>query len=86
MPGTQGNFPHSKLQLPRRQTLDANLSKSFRLAEDKTLQLRIDATNVLNHPNWGEPSFNIQNANFGRATTKNTPSNRVLQAQVRFTF
>jgi hypothetical protein len=86
MPGTQGNFPHSKLQLPRRQTLDANLSKSFRLSEDKSLQLRIDATNVLNHPNWGEPSFNIQNSNFGRATTKGSPGNRVLQAQVRFTF
>ena len=86
MPGTQGNFPHSKLQLPRRQTLDANLSKSFRVREDKVLQFRMDATNVLNHANWGEPTFNIQSANFGRATGKGSPGNRVLQAQVRFMF
>jgi hypothetical protein len=86
MPGTQGNIPHSKLQLPRRQTLDANLSKSFQLPENRVLQVRIDATNVLNHPNWGEPTFNIQSANFGRATTKGSPGNRALQAQVRVTF
>jgi hypothetical protein len=85
-PGTQGNFGHSQLQLPRRQTLDANLSKSFRLTEDKTLQIRVDATNVLNHPNWGEPTLNIQSSNFSRATTKNGPSNRVVQGQVRVTF
>lgn len=86
MPGTQGNFPHSKLQLPRRQTLDANVSKSFRLREEKTLQIRIDAINVLNHANWGEPTLNIQSANFGRDTTKGSPGNRTLQAQLRFTF
>src|SRR6185436_8331164 len=86
MPGTQGNFPHSKLQLPRRQTLDANLSKSFRLSEDKNLQFRVDATTILNHPNWNEPTLSIQSSNFGRTTGKGGPSNRVLQAQVRFTF
>jgi hypothetical protein len=86
MPGTQGNFPHSKLQLPRRQTLDANLSKSFRLREEKILQIRIDALNVLNHANWGEPTLNIQSATFGRDTTKGSPGNRTLQAQLRFTF
>jgi len=85
-PGTQGNFPHSKLILPRRQTLDANISKSFNLTEGKSLQLRFDAANVLNHSNWNEPTLSIQSANFGRATGKGTPGNRVLQAQVRVNF
>jgi hypothetical protein len=85
-PGTQGNFPHSKLQLPRRQTLDANISKSFRLSESKSLQVRVDATNVLNHPNWNEPTLNIQSSNFGRATGKGGPGNRVIQAQMRVMF
>ena len=85
-PGTQGNFGDSQLQLPRRQTLDANLSKAFQLTENKTLQIRVDATNVLNHPNWNEPSLSIQNSNFGRTTGKGGPGNRVLQAQVRVTF
>ncbi len=86
MPGTQGNFPHSKLQLPRRQTLDANISKSFRLSEEKMLQVRVDANNVLNHSNWNEPTLSIQSANFGRTTGKGGPDGRVVQAQLRFTF
>jgi len=85
-PGTQGNLGHSQLQLPRRQTLDANISKSFRIDENKILQIRIDATNVLNHPNWNEPTLSIQSANFGRTTGKGGPGNRVMQAQVRMTF
>jgi hypothetical protein len=85
-PGTQGNFGNSLLQLPRRQTLDANVSKSFRIREDKTLQVRIDATNVLNHPNWNEPTLSIQSSNFGRVNGKGGPANRIVQAQVRFTF
>jgi hypothetical protein len=84
-PGTQGNFPHSKLQLTRRQTLDANISKSFRLSESKAVQIRVDATNVLNHANWSEPTLSIQSSNFGRTAGKDGP-NRVLQAQLRFTF
>jgi hypothetical protein len=73
-------------QLPRRQTLDANVSKAFRLTENKTIQLRVDATNVLNHPNWNEPTLSIQSSNFGRTTGKGGPANRTVQAQVRFTF
>jgi hypothetical protein len=84
-PGTQGNFGNSLLQLPRRQTLDANLSKTFRLTENKSLTIRVDATNVLNHANWGEPTLNIGSSNFSRATTKDR-SSRVLQAQARVTF
>jgi hypothetical protein len=85
-PGTQGNLGHSQLQLPRRQTLDANISKLFRLSESKTIQVRVDATNVLNHSNWNEPTLNIQSSNFGRTTGKGGPGQRVLQAQMRLTF
>jgi hypothetical protein len=85
-PGTQGNLGNSLLQLPRRQNLDANLSKTFRIDESKSLQIRVDATNILNHPNWNEPTLNIQSSNFSRTTGKGGPGNRVLQAQARVTF
>jgi hypothetical protein len=85
-PGTQGNFGPSQLQLPRRQTLDANISKTFRVDESKSLQIRIDATNVLNHANWNEPTLSIQSSNFSRTNGKGGPGNRVLQGQVRMTF
>jgi len=85
-PGTQGNFGNSLLQLPRRQTLDANITKTFRVMEDKALQFRLDATNILNHANWNEPTLSIQSANFGRTTGKGGPGNRVMQASLRLNF
>ena len=85
-PGTQGNFGNSLLQLPRRQTLDANISKSFQIKEDKTLQIRVDATNVLNHPNWNEPTPEYSKLELRASHGKGGPGNRVLQAQLRLTF
>jgi hypothetical protein len=83
-PGTQGNFGHSHLNVVRRQQLDANLSKTFRIGESKQIQFRADATNIFNHPNWGEPTFNIQSSNFGRDSLKQ--DSRVFQAQLRVAF
>jgi hypothetical protein len=34
-----------------------NISKQFRISESKSLQLRIDATNVLNHPTPNNPGI-----------------------------
>jgi len=41
--------------------IDAELHKDFVMpySEHHRLQLRFEAFNVLNHPNWGEPSANI---------------------------
>src|SRR4029453_4114911 len=68
LPGTQGTQGARMLRLPGRWFFDANISKSFRLTESKTLQLRVDANNILNHPNPGEPNFNVKTDNFGRVT------------------
>ena len=40
---------------------DAELHKSWIMpySEHHRLQLRAEAFNVLNHPNWGEPNANI---------------------------
>ena len=43
---------------------DASLSKRFAYNDKVNLQLRLDAFNVLNHPNWG-----------GYSTTSQTPTN-----------
>jgi hypothetical protein len=46
---------------------DLNLLKRIRIGEMKTFIVRLDAVNVLNHPNWatGINTVNINNANFG---------------------
>jgi len=56
--------------LPR---IDGNLSKLFHLTESKTLQVRIDAYNALNHPLPAAAALNINGtgtASFGTIATK----------------
>jgi hypothetical protein len=66
---------------------DANLSKSFKIDESKSVQFRVDAINVLNHPGLNNPNLNINSATstFGEITTK-TNANRTFQARLRLTF
>jgi hypothetical protein len=69
--------------------LDGNLSKTFQVTESKSLQLRVDATNILNHPTTADPT-GFANAgssfsdNFGQITSKT--GNRTFQAKLRLTF
>jgi hypothetical protein len=67
-------------------SLDANLSKTFRISESKSVQVRMDATNITNHPGMNAPSLNITNLTvFGQITGK--PNNvRQFQGQLRFSF
>ena len=73
---------------PGRWRFDANVSKAIKLTEQKTLQFRLDATDVLNHPEPNAPSLNITGAaatNFGLISGKSN-LRRQLQAQLRFNF
>ena len=91
-PGTRGNSGLRGLEGPGQWRFDANMSKSVKLNETKTIQFRLDALNVLNHP---EPSTaaanfitNINDANFGLITGDQRKStlHRQFQAQLRFMF
>jgi hypothetical protein len=73
--------------------LDANIQKSFKLSESKALSIRVDATNILNHPQLNSPSFTVgatpvfgQITGKGAATFAGPPVQRNFQGQVRFTF
>jgi len=50
MPGTRGNFYGGNLTSPLTWDTDMALTKVVRIKEGKSFQLRIDATNVFNHP------------------------------------
>jgi len=84
--GHRGTLGRNTIVLPGTWQFDANLSKSFRISESKSLQFRMDATNVLNHPNMGTPNLDITTStNFGQITTKGN-NVRNFQAQLRFNF
>jgi hypothetical protein len=84
LPGRQGTLGLSTMEALGRVRFDGSLSKSIRISESKSFQLRVDATNVLNHPTPNAPNFSINSDDFGLSTTKN--GNRSFQGQLRFTF
>src|SRR5262249_56531502 len=54
-PGQLGTMGLKWIQGPGNLSLDMNLTKRVKLTETKEFELRIDATNILNHPNFGAP-------------------------------
>lgn len=60
------------------------LSKRFRVAERKDLQLRWEAFNVLNHVNYNNPSTDLSSGVFGKITSAGTA--RYMQLALKFNF
>jgi len=89
LPGHQGNLGSFTMRTLPRWSLDGNVSKNFRISESKSLQFRMDATNIFNHPTPGDPS-GLANAGsslidtFGQINTKT--GNRAFQGTLRLTF
>jgi hypothetical protein len=84
-PGQPGTLGFRTLERWGAFGLDANIQKSFRLTESKQLAIRIDSTNILNHPQVDIPNVNVNsNTPFGAITGKT--GTRTLQGQVRLTF
>lgn len=82
--GTRGIFRGVKLW-----NNDLAVSKTFRLPkEGHRLQLRAEAYNALNHPNFGNPSLNMASpTTFGEITgIANGTSARVMQFALRYEF
>jgi hypothetical protein len=84
-PGKRGTLGQQSIIQPGSWTMDASLSKQFRLTESKSLQLRFDGTNVLNHPLYNNPQLNINNTSFGTIASKGNQT-RTFQGQLRFQF
>jgi len=95
LPGRRGTLGIRSIEGPGIWRFDANLSKLVKISETKSLQFRMDATDVLNHP---EPNtantaassliLDINQPNFGLITGVNAKStlHRQFQAQLRFNF
>ena len=85
-PGTRGSLGLASLTLPGNWSFDASMSKSVRIAEGKTVSIRMDSTNVLNHPTPSNPFLNINgNTPFGSIQDKGN-QRRFFKASVRLTF
>jgi hypothetical protein len=99
---TLGNMGRNALSGPGFYNVDLAISKSFALpwlGESGRVGLRVDAYNVLNHANLGNPVTQLRDPNFGvafygrsgagngfPATSPLNETPRVLQLSVRMTF
>jgi hypothetical protein len=71
--------------------LDMSGEKETKIFEGLSFTLRADAFDILNHPNFGQPSGNVQSSAFGqisatRFATSDGGSSRQLQISGKFTF
>ncbi len=71
--------------------LDLSGEKDTKITEHLTFNLRADAFDILNHPNFGQPSGNVQSSTFGQITstrfaTSDGGSSRQLQISGKFVF
>jgi hypothetical protein len=60
-----------------------SLVRAFRFGTQQ-IQARIEAFNVFNWSNWGNPVLEITNANFGRILTVADP--RIMQFALKYSF
>jgi hypothetical protein len=83
-PGQQSNISRGYLRGPSSIRFDMSASKRVQISETKSFEFRMDAINVLNHPNWGAPNVDINSASFGRITT--ATGNRSFTGNLRVNF
>ncbi len=70
---------------------DLSGEKETKITERLAFTLRADAFDILNHPNFGQPTGNVQSTAFGQITatrfaTSDGGSSRQLQISGKFTF
>ncbi|MDQ6678529.1 MAG: hypothetical protein M3Z09_14680 [Acidobacteriota bacterium] len=84
---TFGNSGRNVLRAPGRNNLDVSLQRDFRLPveHNSILQFRLEAFNVLNHPQFAAPGATVGNATNGIITSTSN-ENRQLQVGVRLAF
>ena len=74
--GTWGNLGRYVASGPGNYEIDTSLTKNFKISETKSFNLRAAAFNLLNHPQWGNPSASlgsfgggVPSGSFGKITS-----------------
>lgn len=83
--GTFGNHERASIRGPNFWTTNLALSKLVPFGTAQSLELRLEAFNLLNHFNWGTPGTNFNAATFGRIQTI-AGEPRILQFGIKYGF
>jgi hypothetical protein len=83
--GTFGNAGRNILTAPGLVTLDMSVVRLFTITERIHLQLRGEAFNAANHPNFNQPAATQNTATFGKITATSA-DNREIQLAMKLIF
>lgn len=86
-----GNISRNKVFGPGFADIDLSGEKDTKITERLTFKLRADAFDIVNHPNFGQPSGSTTSSSFGqisstRFATSDGGSSRQLQISGKFLF
>ena len=91
-PGTFGDLEYRAVEGPAFWQIDAAFSRLIDLGSTRNLELRIEAFNLTNHFNWGNPTTTatsgvatLTSSQFGRITT-NGGFQRIIQFGIKYGF
>ena len=86
LPGFTGNTANNLPQFrgPGQLSFNGAASKVFRIRERISMTVRADVINLLNKPQWGNPTTSINSTSFGRITT--ATGNRTITLNARIDF
>ena len=85
-PGTLGNTGRNFFLAPAFFSMNASLLKKFRITERVSLDARLDATNLTNHPSFTNPTAVITSSIFGRINDSVASAPRRMQASLKLNF
>ena len=84
-PGTYGNFEVNSIEGPGFWNVNLAVARLLRLSNVQTVELRVEAFNLFNTFNWGNPNTIWTSAAFGRITSQSGDP-RILQFGVKYGF
>jgi hypothetical protein len=84
-PGAFGNHVLNSIRGPGFWKIDMALSRLFPFGTAQSVEVRVEAFNLLNNFNWGNPITNFSSGNFGRIQTS-AGDQRILQFGIKYGF
>lgn len=82
--GTYGNMGPGTIEGPGFFGIDINVTRSFKVREKQSLQVRGEAFNITNHVNLLDPVTTLNSSTFGQILSANDP--RILQLALKYVF
>ncbi len=84
--GSQGTATRNSVRGPRTRVVDLSVFKTFGFARGGAVELRVEAFNVFDTPQYSQPNNIVGDGNFGKITGTRLNSERQMQLAARYIF